>query len=476
MSSIISKADFFNRAMAELEQYPALAARLKAGDVTITQQFGAMASMMAMLSYQVGLAETEVWEKTRDSMVLADAAIKGILPMAVAASYYVVFDNPTDADILVSSGRRLLDNQGRIWRVVDGGSVAAQSQATFKVQQIDLQQFTHTVAEKKNLYRFKVPTPDSEQFLCSIALHDSNSFTAFKAVHEFTNISENEQVYQVVVDEMMDMFVQFGIDGIAGYIPEIEDNFTITVGYTSGDAVLTENSPLSFEYLQKGEELVTIHSGELVNRGATPRSLDELRELAKYPFIYDTNAVFLGEFEFLIARHLRGFKFLSVWNEQREEKARGASIDNINVLNVAFINTMYRDSELKKLIKEVIARADDSYKVRFFNVVEQPINLTVKLRLANIYDEADIMAKVVSWLTTKYGYGSEFSKLGNRRINWQQSIRGIRESIPELNDGVSDISIFADEVGVVNPEVYRFVDESSISISNVPLDSYHSYG
>ena len=50
MSSIISKADFFNRAMAELEQYPALAARLKAGDVTITQQFGAMASMMAMLS------------------------------------------------------------------------------------------------------------------------------------------------------------------------------------------------------------------------------------------------------------------------------------------------------------------------------------------------------------------------------------------------------------------------------------------
>ena len=78
MSNVYQKSEFYDAATSELSSgnYPALSARLALGDVTFTQQLGAMAQMLAMLSYQLGLAEVEPWIKARDNMVLADAAMR----------------------------------------------------------------------------------------------------------------------------------------------------------------------------------------------------------------------------------------------------------------------------------------------------------------------------------------------------------------------------------------------------------------
>lgn len=475
MSNITTKQEFMNAAMAELSKHEALAARVATGDQTIIQMFGAMAQMMHMVSYQLGIAETEMWEKTRDNIVLADMAMKGVLPYATPSRYNAIFQNEGTARVRISSGRRLLDSQGRVWTVVDGGYIEPNQSATFKIEQVWRKSFTHAVTEQKDFYKIKLPRPTQQGYLCGISVIDSVLGETLKYNHAFANIEVGEPCYHVKLDDVNDMFVEFGVIDVAGLVPDVPDEFQIDISYTLGDVVLENGTLFSLEYLGAGEELVSITSSTALNLGKPPRNIAEMREIAKYPPLYDKNAVYLGEFEFVVRQNIRGFSFLSVWNEQREEEVRGANINNINVLNVAFVNDSYSLFEMQDKIKQVIARADSSYKVRFFNVVEKAIPITVKLRLANIYDEQAVKQKIIDWLLNKYGRSSEFAKVGDRRINWQSTVMGLRSAIPELRDGVSDISIIAEEEGSRLPETFRYLTDASISITNTPLDSNGSY-
>jgi hypothetical protein len=60
----------------------------------------------------------------------------------------------------------------------------------------------------------------------------------------------------------------------------------------------------------------------LLIAGQNPMPMSVLRDLARYPSVYDNNAVFLGEFDFLVRRNFPTLQFLSVWNESAEEQAR----------------------------------------------------------------------------------------------------------------------------------------------------------
>ena len=133
--------------------------------------------------------------------------------------------------------------------------------------------------------------------------------TYFKFAEKFNNVSANEQAYHIVCDEMMNIAVQFGLENKAGYIPEKGEEITFILRYTNGNATLNNATALEFEYMQTHEEDLTILSADLIQAGAAPFSIDELREITNYPSLYDNNAVFLGEFQFLVQRKLSPFVF-----------------------------------------------------------------------------------------------------------------------------------------------------------------------
>lgn len=470
MGQIFQKDEFFQAAMQELQQgqYPALSARVAVGDVTITQQLAAIAHMLAMLSFQLGMAEVEPWIKARDNMVLADAAARGVLPVGKAAVYAATVVNNGALTRSITAGRRLLDNKGRVWVVRNGASVDAGQTATVQIEQFESRTVTHTVAESQSFYTIPVPAPENDTYLLDIAVrhHDGTFLTR---TERFNNVAADERVYHLLADEMMNVFVQFGLAGKAGYIPTAGEELQLELRYTSGNVLLKEATPLDLEYTQSGEESLDILSAELLQAGAEPFGIDELREICGYPSLYDENAVFLGEFAFLLQRHLSPFVFLNVWNERQEENVRGANADHINTLFVSFVKEGMPEEEAQTQIRRIIARADNSYKVRFVASVEQHIPVSVQLFLAPMHDEAAVRQKITLWLLEKYGRLSAWARKGGQRINWQQTVKGLRESIIELQDGISDVSVSVTDSGQELPEHFRFVATESIVIQSEKL-------
>ncbi len=471
MSIIYQKSEFYNAAIAEIQQgnYPTLAARLAVGDVTITQHLGAMAQMLAMLSYQIGLAEVEPWVKARDNMVLADAAARGVLPYGKAAIYQANVINTGSVDLNITAGRRLLDNKGRIWVVQNGASVASNQTAEVQIMQYETREIVHTVSERQSFYAINVPQPSDDSYLLDIAVKHSDG-NYFNYVERFHNVQPDERVYHIIADELMNIWVQFGLIDRAGYIPNIGENITLITRYTAGDVNLSDATPLDLEYIQTGEEFLQFFSSSLIQAGAEPFSIDELREITNYPSLYDDNAVYLGEFNALLMRKLSPFIFLNVWNERTEELVRKPSIDNINTLFVSFIKTGMASSEVETKIKQIINAADNSYRVKFVDAVEVFIPVQVSLQLAPMHDEAAVKRKVVIHLLNQYGKQSAWARKGGQRINWQNTVKSLRENIIELQDGVSDVSVMVNEIEKNRlPEQFRYVSEQSIVISSEKL-------
>lgn len=470
MSSIQQKADFYNAAIMEIQQgnYPALSARLAVGDVTLTQQLGAIAQMCAMLSYQIGLAEVDTWVKARENMVLADAAARGVLPYAKATTYTANIINTGARNLNISAGRRLLDNKSRIWVVQNGASLAAGQTASVQITQYETQEITHTVENYQSFYAIGVPKPNNDNHLLDIAVrHADGSF--FNHTPRFHNVAIDERAYHIIADEMMNISVQFGLIDQAGYIPSVGEKITLITRYTQGNVVLANATPLDLEYAQSGEEDLRILSADLVQAGAKPFSIDELREITNYPSLYDDNAVFLGEFAFLLQRHLSPFVFLNVWNELTEEQVRGANVNNINTLFVSFLKENAQTEAMQKQITQIIQAADNSYRVKFVNAVEIHIPVLVNVQLAAMHDEAAVKRKIKLYLLNQYGKQSAWARKGGQRINWQNTVKGLRENIIELQDGVSDINVAVNESGNRLPEHFRYVAESSITINSEQL-------
>lgn len=462
--SILQKADFFNAAIAQIEsgQYPELKARLAVGDVLITQQIGAIAQMAAMLSYQIGLAQSDVWLKARDNMVLADASARGVLPFAKASKYQLkaVSSNHT---VPITQGRQFLDNAGRTWTATNAKNVG-KTEALIDVEQYETRSIAHTVSETKSFYKIEIPQPENHLYIHSVAVKDENG-VYFQQVNHFYNIALDEKVFHIQSDEMQKISVVFGVQDILGYTPQQGETITLIVKYTNGNVVLSENTPFELAYLNGNDKELSFLSGSQLQQGAAPYSLNELREMTNFPSIYNNNAVYLGEFKFLLLSKLSPFNFLNVWNELEEENARGANIANINTLFVSFNKADMDKNTAKSQITEIIQAADNSYKIQFVEPIRAVINININLQLAPMHDESAVKSQIITYLTETYGEKSDWSKQGAGRINTQNTIKALRERIVALQDGVSDISLSASEsVSKRLPEHWRYVEEKSIAI------------
>lgn len=483
---MLTKADFQEAIAESIADYPTIAPLYQAGDPRILQPLNAMAAMLALFSQQLEVAQTEQFDKARDGTVLADAAMRGIVRKGKAARVRIRAKNGGTTDFVVETGRNLFDANGLYWRVETPCTVPAGGEATFEATQQQYVTVTHTVSGAMPFYAIQVPESEDGAYLCSLRLSDVDGDYEYRT--RYTNTFAGERVYHVEADDRQRVFIRLGCKDVVGTQPSDGHKFNILISYTNGNVNVDYDSPFAFEYIQTVEEsAVELKMDAMIEQGADPISMGVLHDLAKYPSIYREEAVFLGEFSFLIRKNFPTLQFLSVWNETTEEQARGSSLDNVNALFVACISEkggeriITKDTEedtqpveipeeeltgTQQSIRRLISTADDSYRVRFFTPVLSEISMTVMAKVATSYRASDVRDKIREVILEKYGKESATTKQGRQRPLYRDVYALLREKVSALSDGDADIMVhidgYTDEA--VRPERWRFVSEDTLTV------------
>jgi len=389
-----TKQQFLAQAEVELKnpQYGKIAALYQAQDPRIVASIGAMAQMLEMYSVQQDLAETEVFIKARDATVLADATLKGILPLANSAQVEAQVTNPTASAITLAYGRRLLDDKGRVWRVAATLVVPPKvglidGTGTLLLNQNELRTISHTIANDDPFYTITLANNDEGFYLENIRIKDTIGSTdnLYAYAPEFMNVLNGERVYHLETDEARQVTIRLGAqDGaslVYGFQPPVNTVLTIELTETSGQLAIGTGASFSLEYSNNAnEDALKIVSTGVNSLGSNPLSLPVLRLLSRYNALYDHDAVYLSDFDFLIRRyHGDSINFLAVWNEQVHEQVHGYSAANINKLFIAVqAKDALEQSNLVNAIHTLVQRADSSYKRAIVAVIPQAYPLWLR--------------------------------------------------------------------------------------------------
>jgi hypothetical protein len=482
--------DFRQRIATAVESRPAAAAAYRAGDPRFLAQLEAMASMLSMLSQQIDLAEAEPFLKARDGTVLADAALKGILPLGRSARVQLIVTNPGVFPVTLAAGRGLLDGRGRRYEIEapaivppaapavapDTGMVPGQV-AVIAVQRT-VRVVQHTVTNSQPFYGIELPpSPDG---LIFAGLEVSSPTGAYNYTPDFANVAPGQRVFHVETDEYRRVYIRFGASQgsvpVVGRQPINGEVITLRVTECAGPVELEAGAELGIEYVASAAETqLTLALDEVLSEGQEPLGFGVLRMLSRYSALHDDNAVFLADFDFLLRKKLSGVEFLSVWNEQIEESVRGPDVLNINKLFVAFSIPSQLPATSEQQITRIIARADDSYKVVFVERREIEIPVTITAKVAAVHDTGDVEAQIRTALLSEYGRGSVAASQGLQRTFRVQRVNELlRTQVVALQDQISDFDLAIGETPLTPdplPEDFRFISEDSLSVTVIRLES-----
>ena len=463
----ITKSEYLQAGIdAATSSYPVVAEFIKAGDPRILASLNAMAMMLAMRSAEVEVALYEPFAKVRDATVLADASLKGILPLARACRVSLQVTNNGTAAYALDSGRRLQDAKGRIFQVDAAASIEPGAVQTVAATQITTRTITQTVTLPASFYALEVTQTEDDVFLNSLAVMVNGE--TFNYMPEWFNVNAGDSIYQVETDERRRLWVRFGSTGVVGYGVQAGDEITLVATECEGRITdLTPSQAFSLEYSYTADDgLVAFVLGSVIDQGSAPPTMTELRTMARYPGIYDHNAVYLAEFELMLRRYLTGIEFLNVWNEQVEETVRGASEDNINTLFVSgqvsgLTNQAFQDS-----VTALINRADDSYRISFVDVVESPVSVTVSGTVAMVHDIETVKSQIRGLILGAYGAGQPSSSLGGAvPVRVQEASDLLRKGVPAFADArLGDFSVHVDAPATLLPEMWMYVSEASLTV------------
>lgn len=455
----ITKDEFLQSAVSEIADYPELAQRFQIGDPLITQSLAAIAAMMADLSVQVELTAGETYLKARDVTVMADAAVKGVLPFATPTIANITLKNAGDSLVQVLVGRVLLDQAGRYWQVLTGATVAVGGTGTLVAWQVAQRQLAHRVTQNAPFYTVELSAP-------TVGYIAQVSVTGYEYSPEFCNVNDGDAVYHIKSDEFQVMSLMFGAAGVAGRQPSAGTQLALTIFDTEGEISLSVGASFTFEYASLGDGKVTMTLAEVTQQGAAPMDIVQMREVCNYPGIYSENAVFLSNFDFLVRKKVQRLTFLSVWNEAREEAVRGATIASHNRLFVAARRDGTINDTLLAQIKAVIRAADDSYKVNSVEVQEIEVPLVIDLEVPSTYDAESVKQAVRALVLANYGRASAWAKRGNAKILKKDLYQLFRENVPALTQRIADLSIVTiGDGGVELPEQFRYVTDLSLTVN-----------
>jgi hypothetical protein len=484
---MLTKADIQQAIADGIENYPAVAALYKAGDPRIIQHLDAMATMLAMLSVNIEVAQAEPFEKVRDSTVLADAAMRGIIRKARSGRVSVLAKNHNASPFAVETGRTLYDSVGNSYRIETNATVPAGAIATFEALQVKTETITHTVVGSEPYYAILIPEADDGSYLTGISVSDVDG--AYEYRERYVNTSPGEKVFNVEADDRQNIYVRFGHDGIVGVQPPGGAQVTLVITRAVGEIAPELGSPFSFDYIASPADAnVELTLNSVLDTGQDPPDMATVRELIKYPAVYDHNAVFLGEFEFLVRKNYSNAQFISIWNELIEETAREASVDNINTLFVAVLSAGGSESVLTEpdpavpvppsliaegswtatqaAIRALIKNADDSYRVKFYTPVRSEIAMTINATVSTSYVASDVQAQIRETVLDAYGAASAAARRGGHKPLYKDVYALLRKRVPAVADLNADMQvIIAQPVGAYRPELWRYVSPTSLAVT-----------
>ena len=482
---MLTKTDFLREIATDANQYPDIAARYHAGDPIILQHLEAIATMLGMLAQSIDVAQGETFLKSRDATVYADAAMRGIVPQARPARVQVRVTNNGSAAVSLDTGRPLRDSRGRPWMVAAGSDIAAGATTIIEAEQRTEDVITHSVARDEPFYAIEIPSVRSDgQRLASVEVRDAQG-TEWTYANYYSNIGTDEAVYHLESDERQRLYVRFGLSDRIGIQPREGDTFTLSLGYSFGDVTPVLGASFSLaSIVTPHDAFLTLSMAALTQAGQDPISVDALRTLARYPSTYNENAVYLGEFDFLIRRHFSTLRFLSVWNERIEEKQRGMSVFNVNTLFVACLGaegneiTQLRTDQqtqgeevvrenwtpLQQQIEATILRADDSYRVRFFTPLREPRAWRIEALVGSAYVPSVVAQRIRALILDLYG---ESSLRQSGALAVQEIYANLRAGVPEIAEPGADVTIYLPEPDESDPppETWRYVTDDLLTIN-----------
>ena len=487
---MLTKADFMTQIGNTIQSYPTVAPLFEAGDPRILMHLEAVAAMLAMLSAQVEASNSEPFTKSKGATVLADAAMRGIVRKATPARVRILVTNKGAAAYTMASGRTLTDSQGFPYRVETTATAPAGGTATVEAVQLRQADVVHTVSGSEPFYPIEIPVSNDGAYLAGVSVADSVGIYAHR--DRYVNTAAGERVFHIETDDRQRVYVRFGFTDHVGVQPADGTVITLTVSYSAGsDASPAAGSPFTFDYIAAPAEAeVDLSMDSLLITGQAPISISVLRELARYPSVYDSNAVYLGEFDFLVRRQYPTLQFLSVWNEAAEEAARSASQDNINALFVACLSaggtettltesnpaapvapTLIADGSLtapQLAIKATILAADDSYRIKFYTPVRSKVGITISARVPTSYVADDVKAQITEAILAEYGQAAAASRRGYSRPLYQRVYALLKDKIAALNaGGSSDLIVTIQDVPSMagRPELWRYVAPDSLTVT-----------
>lgn len=494
---MITKQEFSQSAFSSIGNYPTLEVLYQAKDPRLFQNIEAIATMLAMFSSQLEVAQAEPFEKTRDSTVLADAAMRGVIPKATAAILNIKIENEASSILEIGLGRVLLDSSGRYLRVNNSIQVNAGSVGYVTATQVYNVDNNHTIAESRPFYEIAVPMKHEESILSGVRVFDESG-DEYTYTDRYVAVTPGEKVYHIEVDEKQNFYIRLGYKGIVGIQPEKGAKFKIQSFYTSGLIdTYAQGDQIVFEVNQSlNDAYVKLSIESVVSTGEAPITTAVLRELTKYPSVYNKNAVYLGEFDYLLRSNFPYLAFLSIWNEAAEEIARAPDVRNINNLFVAVVGNTGQEkydyfvpgqlptevtelTDLQKSIQAAILRADDTYSVRFIQPRVREISVSIVANVSTSYDQTVVKNQIQAAVLDKYGQDSVIMSRGKAKPKYQELYTHIKKNVAALSVGSADLRIVIEDLAEYDqfPEIWQYVDTPKLDITvNVENVSTNAWG
>lgn len=458
----VTKDELMQAAVNEITNYPTIALRYQIGDPLILQGLASISAMLADLSNQVEVTAGEPFTKARDVTVRSDAAVKGILPFGTPSIGIIKVTNNALSSIKVLAGRSVQDAAGRYWLVVGGINLLPGEFGFMTAKQVRQRSFTHVVGAYLPFYPVVLAEPEVG-YIADVLVD------GFELSTDFSNTAPGDKVYNIKSDENSELSLQFGIAGLAGYQPSVGTTINVAVQDTEGELSLSVGQKYYFEYTgDAAEAMVVMELVEISQAGANPMDIATMREVCSYPGIYDDSAVFNSNFDFVVRKNVSPVTFLSIWNEAKEEQVRGASVDNINTLFVAARKLGTTDAVLQARISATIKRADDSYKIKYVDVIDVVVPMAITVAIPSVYDAAAVMQEVRTLLLREYGPNSAWAKRGEAQILEKDIYALLRDNVVALSARRGNLVIDSiGDDGVVLPEHYRYITTESLTINAV---------
>lgn len=459
------------RQLINLQDTPEIALRYQNGDPLVVGVLQAMAGMIADQSVDIDLANIEPFTKSNVRTILADAANKGILPVAVPCRHQLDVENKGTESLNISAGRYIEDGQGRVWRLLQTANALPGETAVVQVEQSQIRTINYQAVFTETFLQVELAIQEDLHLSGLEVKDDAGNTYTYRS--RWMNSPAGEYAYNLVTDSMRKVIVQFGDSERCGTTVQANTVISFSMTETDGKIDTSQLREASLQEVASAKETkvrLKFTEGGLVRAGNDPLSIEQLRLLSSYPQ-HDESAVFLGEFDYNVRKaFMSRCAYLTVWNEATHDKYFSANLDDMNHLQTAFVaNDPNEAEQLGKDIVKYIGQIDSLYKdrVHIHPIEVRPFNLQIEASLASVHSVEMVEEQLYTLLLERYGKESLASSyfLADG-FNVQKISDAFKKNIVAFQDNISDFKLFTDDLSEdpIKPNQWVYMTRDSIQI------------